>query len=1677
MLFLKLRRTVGFILFFLIFLSVIQVEIKEVKAGTTPYIPIKWALVEIDTANNGLDNYTNTRYTQDLANIIRSFGFPFDVYRHQELTRTTLQFANGTIKYQAMILERPDSSTKSEPTAEQRNWIKWAIGNGTNALFIKQSVQYFTDVFDSTIASVSASSLTFNFTQNFAGYAEGTTGTVKPTEDVFVTLSSFAVDATEMIEGNYTSTLGPFMLSRPYSQGEAWFLAERAKDHDELGVMPNDATRTAFYHVLLNELPKVPAYILPWQRYGSVHALRIDNVPSPVLVNSTVALGNFRKFFDVFVAESNFLKSYGYPATMFAIAWGGVAPGSVIPVSLTSTEPTGYSNIPSVLGYRRFGNLSRDGNMTGYKLVLYNSTSGGNYDIFKVDIDGDKDWGDETVLRPGQNFTWYCEYCDYQTTAFLGYRETGWPEAKLPSTIYFWTDIPITHQHGDKSATWAQIKNYVIELVDNSDWDIGLKGTDHAWRYVRPGMNVGNQWISANGTSWPVDYAQTRVQLALSFLEQEFGTRVKKIMAYPQNQYTPEVRQALVNLGFVSEQFTPYYKTLRFPTSLGPNIPVTILVSANVNERIQATLAWKYRSLSVSASSPYGPQFSGLRSKVMWLNNTFQTNRNPYSFPYNETSMWVTTPYKASMFYYHSMQMLRNIRTAYWTGSKIVIEFPASPDLENFVWRFPLEHDGKYFNFFYDNRTVGEIVRIDGESVFVEFAQGQGGHKIEAVYGVSPRYFALNIATTEGGTTSPTPGTHSHVAGTVVEVTACPLPNYALNYWLLDGVNIGDTNPISVTIVGEHTLKAVFRYSPPPYLFDPSEYYTIREAEGSGRGYWIGPPGVFFDEETEIFWLVYRRRKPLPDRAHTLAIAKSTDGIHFTDVWSASKNQFPFPTVSLARSAILKDPETGKFKLYVNKGEPFEVYKLDDVDDPADFDPATAQLVLGRGAPGEWDERSVTYPWIAWIEDRYVMLYSSSGYCGLATSFDGESWTKHPDNPILEPGTWEKKGVGGGTIMFLPDYWVMYYDGSKWGYYERGVYTGLAVWRPSPPPYGKPEKITVDGPLLQGIEPYYDALRFLTSVTVQGKTFFYYESGTSDGSVDLRVSVVERARIDKSFSVTSANLGDIVSVTIRLSMELPYSSVTVVDNLPEELSYWGGFTDNLVPGATPTVEENTLTYTTHKAGEHVITFNVKVDKVYNYDKILTNTAEATYQETYYPDALLTSSASLTILGDTTPPTTALSIGDPKFGADPAYVSTATEFTLSGTDDLSGVDHIEYRFGSGWIPYLESFTASDIGSYTLDYRGVDEVGNVEETNSVLIVVNATDLDYTGDIAGQYSDPATLEARLIDTATQQPISGKTIAFTLGTQSVSSTTDSDGIATSSIVLDQAAGEYTVSVSFESDSEYLGSSDSCLFTINKERATVDYTGDTVVPTTSKKINLRATVFDSPDGWWGDLTKMQVTFRIYTAPVDIDDPSVVAGPVAVSETGTPGVGVAVIEIDNLAENEYIIIVSIDAEDNNHYGGPTSSPIPLTVYKPTGEFVTGGGWIMDPTGSKGNFGFIVRYTKSGKTKGHSLYVYREGGWDYIVKSNAWTGLAIKDGHAYFEGKCTVQKYNPETGELVWAEGNYQFRIDVWDNRQTEEPDIYQIRILDKDGILFHEAGFNPPGDLQGGNIVIHKRKE
>jgi cell wall-associated NlpC family hydrolase len=112
----------------------------------------------------------------------------------------------------------------------------------------------------------------------------------------------------------------------------------------------------------------------------------------------------------------------------------------------------------------------------------------------------------------------------------------------------------------------------------------------------------------------------------------------------------------------------------------------------------------------------------------------------------------------------------------------------------------------------------------------------------------------------------------------------------------------------------------------------------------------------------------------------------------------------------------------------------------------------------------------------------------------------------------------------------------------------------------------------------------------------------------------------------------------------------------------------------------------------------------------------------------------TTSFTLTTV-DNIPPTTLLTIGEPKYLdlMGNAYVSSATPFTLAAEDNLggTGVASTFYRvynssYDTGWLEYSEQFYLVGLsdGEYSIDYYSTDNIGNTEPTNTATVIIDNT-----------------------------------------------------------------------------------------------------------------------------------------------------------------------------------------------------------------------------------------------------------------------------------------------------------------------------------------------------------------
>ncbi|NLK09212.1 MAG: hypothetical protein GX316_11040 [Firmicutes bacterium] len=312
-------------------------------------------------------------------------------------------------------------------------------------------------------------------------------------------------------------------------------------------------------------------------------------------------------------------------------------------------------------------------------------------------------------------------------------------------------------------------------------------------------------------------------------------------------------------------------------------------------------------------------------------------------------------------------------------------------------------------------------------------------------------------------------------------------------------------------------------------LFDPADGTTILAPDGEGVGHWKGACSAVYDDEAGKFYLYYRVRSPRPIRGGECRIAESTDGIGFTDIWSATKEDFE--TTSIERSALIKCLD-GKWRLYVSYVDPKDNrWRTDmlEAEHPRNFTPKNRKKIF---TADDIDGEGVKDPYVIIVGGLYYMILSyatkpifqdedklgvmhdtadvyNTGVCksstGLGISHDGVNFTWLGD--IFAPGDsgWDSYASRIGTVVYTPPVFTALYDGSidvSENYEEK---TGLAI------SYNLKDfqRITPEGPALTS--PYGSgSLRYVDVVAFKDELFYYYEMARPDGSHELRLNRVKR---------------------------------------------------------------------------------------------------------------------------------------------------------------------------------------------------------------------------------------------------------------------------------------------------------------------------------------------------------------------------------------------------------------------------------------------------------------------------------------------------------------------------------------------------------------------------------------
>jgi hypothetical protein len=301
----------------------------------------------------------------------------------------------------------------------------------------------------------------------------------------------------------------------------------------------------------------------------------------------------------------------------------------------------------------------------------------------------------------------------------------------------------------------------------------------------------------------------------------------------------------------------------------------------------------------------------------------------------------------------------------------------------------------------------------------------------------------------------------------------------------------------------------------------------------------------------------------------------------------------------------------------------------------------------------------------------------------------------------------------------------------------------------------------------------------------------------------------------------------------------------------------------------------------------------------------------------------------------------------------------------------------------------------------------------------------------------------------------------------------------------VDVPAGTYVVRATVTEGAQ--ANSVDITIAVVQEDAAIEYTGEGIKEV-GQPLALRVTAWDSaassyagpnpefpPAATIGDITKMWIAFELSDCA---SGAPLASGLVQVADTGDPGdgTGTAVMEYTAADDASICVDASLVGEDGgpNQWYTAADTEAVLIFYTPSGQSATGGGWINDPDGSKGNLGATARYHKNGRVQGNLVYNY-SGMFNgelanfkiNSVKLNALTFDSSQSPTALLQGSAKLTIYRASNGEVLWSDGNATFQATLVDG----DEDALALMAYDMQGVPFKRVPITP---LQGGSIVVHK---
>jgi len=320
-----------------------------------------------------------------------------------------------------------------------------------------------------------------------------------------------------------------------------------------------------------------------------------------------------------------------------------------------------------------------------------------------------------------------------------------------------------------------------------------------------------------------------------------------------------------------------------------------------------------------------------------------------------------------------------------------------------------------------------------------------------------------------------------------------------------------------------------------------------------------------------------------------------------------------------------------------------------------------------------------------------------------------------------------------------------------------------------------------------------------------------------------------------------------------------------------------------------------------------------------------------------------------------------------------------------------------------------------------------------------------------------------ARLLDAA-GMPIQGVAVTAEPGGISLGAT-DANGVAYA--LVDGTLGSETVSFTYGGGTFVITQNQPTnsvyRFTVNPQTPPLvtDVIANSMNPiaVTASGATLTATVDDTTTG----------NSNIASAEYSIDGGAWTAMAAVDGSFDSPTEDItATIPVPTSPVVETICVRGTDNVGNTSDGTACTN---LVVYDPSGGFVTGGGWILSPTGAcqdttvcvdatgKANFGFVSKYKKGASVPdGNTQFVFQAGSLNFSSTSYQWLVVSQSGTNAQYKGSGTIN-----------GAGSYGFMI--WATQGS--PDTFRIKITDSSDNVVYDDADTPLG---GGSIIVHTAK-